>query len=339
MDDPHDQIKDMNFFADYLVAWLLSILVLGVGGLLYHLFASDRQKAAIVLRNLAGPDQAESCLVQSDCAESLRRKQAKTGLAKEYADCSMSGGHEAGRTRQSRITWICISVVIGLSLAFLLFANKPAIFFAVIAASLCLGFLISEKAIRADQVRYKKEIVFYLPVVMERIVMAVQSGLDILPALKAIEQIENKEDGDRSVQKDEVTRLLSRVISLCESGLSFDQSLHSVADSVKSSALRHCFIHLAVAHKEGGELIYPLKELSDATQLYFQESIEEEIAKMPIKATLPLLLTFAGLIVIFMTGPVVQIMNVSVNPRLATEETRATQATSVRKDTSARRLP
>jgi hypothetical protein len=115
--------------------------------------------------------------------------------------------------------------------------------------------------------------------------------------------------------------LLAQVIKLCESGLSFEQSLREVADSVKSNALRHSFIHLAVAQKEGGELIYPLRELSDATQLYFQESIEEDIAKMPIKATMPLLLTFAGLIISFMTGPVVQILNVSVNPQIMNERT------------------
>ena len=35
--------------------------------------------------------------------------------------------------------------------------------------------------------------------------------------------------------------------------------------------------------------------------------IEEEIAKLPVKAVLPLILTFAGLIVCFLTVPFVQV--------------------------------
>ena len=82
---------------------------------------------------------------------------------------------------------------------------------------------------------------------------------------------------------------------------------------VECSALRHAFIHLAMAYREGGELIMPLRELSDSTQLYFQESVEEDIAKMPAKATLPLLLTFAGLIICFVTVPLVQVLDMTSN--------------------------
>lgn len=182
---------------------------------------------------------------------------------------------------------------------------------------LLAGFLYSEFQSRQLEELIKKNIVFYLPIVMERIVMAVQSGLDILPAIKTIEEIErlsteNNHQIDFS-KIDIVTRLFGKVINFTEAGSSFEQSLHEVANSINCNILRHCFIHLAVAQKEGGELIYPLRELSDATQLYFQESVEEEISRMPIKATMPLLLTFAGLIISFMTGPVIQILNMSVN--------------------------
>jgi hypothetical protein len=54
-------------------------------------------------------------------------------------------------------------------------------------------------------------------------------------------------------------------------------------------------------------LVRPLKELSDATQTAYQEVVEEEIAKLPVKAVLPLILTFAGLIVCFLTVPFIQV--------------------------------
>jgi hypothetical protein len=98
---------------------------------------------------------------------------------------------------------------------------------------------------------------------------------------------------------------------LTEAGLGFEQSLREVSGIVNCSALRHAFIHLAVAQKEGGELVMPLKELSDATQLYYQESIEEDIAKLPVKATMPLVCTFAGLIICFITAPLLQVISLT----------------------------
>ena len=66
-------------------------------------------------------------------------------------------------------------------------------------------------------------------------------------------------------------------------------------------------MHLGLAYKQGGEVVRPLKELSDATQTHYQESVEEEIARLPVRAVLPLLLTFTGLIICFLTVPVVQV--------------------------------
>jgi hypothetical protein len=76
---------------------------------------------------------------------------------------------------------------------------------------------------------------------------------------------------------------------------------------VPSSSVKHALVHLGLAYKQGGEVVRPLKELSDATQQQYQETIEEEIAKLPVKAVVPLVLTFTGLIVCFLTVPVMQI--------------------------------
>jgi hypothetical protein len=101
------------------------------------------------------------------------------------------------------------------------------------------------------------------------------------------------------------------VYRLTEKGLTFEQSLKDVAELVPSSGVRHAFIHLGLAQKQGGELIKPLRELSDSTQIFYQESIEEDIAKLPVRATLPLLCTFLGLMICFITGPFVQVMTMT----------------------------
>lgn len=145
--------------------------------------------------------------------------------------------------------------------------------------------------------RLVKSMELNLPMTMERIVMAVGSGLDVVPALREAS----------SRVTDPVSSLLSEVVDLAEAGLPVADSLRSVSRAVPCPAVKHCFVHLALAYQQGGELVRPLKELSDATQTHYQESVDEEIAKLPVKAVLPLVLTFAGLIVCFLTIPLIQV--------------------------------
>ncbi|MCB0310339.1 MAG: type II secretion system F family protein [Bdellovibrionales bacterium] len=176
---------------------------------------------------------------------------------------------------------------------------------------LILGHLIVRYKRRRRQYLYMRSIEFFLPIIMERIVMAVQAGLDVLSGLKRVIEIakEKSSEGFSSNAKiDPVTHIMERVCQMTEAGCRFEQALEDTAQKTDSTALRHALVHLALAHKDGGELVTPLTELSNSTQLYFQESVEEEISKMPARATLPLILTFAGLLVCFLTSPLIQIM-------------------------------
>lgn len=305
----------------------ISCLLLLASGIVAYLYFS-RRSAEDVLDDLSEfvPDlfseEKQKTFISS-------KQENERKYREEYSFLGTLTHSEIANLKKTQIYHILSGLCLGLIIAFIFFKTKFLLAGVSVVTGLCIGYLSSQRKYRVLEEQFKKEIIFYLPVVMERVVMAVQAGLDILPALKAIEEIEAvgiKTQSKKFLLKpDAVTRLLGQVIKLCESGLSFDQSLREVAASIKSNALRHCFIHLAVAQKEGGELIYPLRELSDATQLYFQESIEEDIAKMPIKATMPLLLTFAGLIISFMTGPVIQILNVSINPKMLNEKARQHQ--------------
>lgn len=176
-----------------------------------------------------------------------------------------------------------------------------------------LGYLVRERRVRSRQERHVRSLEYFLPIVMERLVMAVEAGLDVTSGLLALDELV-KEEALHSGSKnsyDGVTRLLSRALKLADAGLSFEEALRQVAETADCSALRHAFIHLALAYREGGELVGPLRELSDSTQLFFQETVEEEIAKLPVKATLPLLCTFAGLIIFFITSPLIEVIDIT----------------------------
>jgi Flp pilus assembly protein TadB len=176
-----------------------------------------------------------------------------------------------------------------------------------------LGVVLRARAAQRMKTQYIKNIEYFLPLVMERIVMSAQAGLDVLPAIIRATQVDQNEKfaekGSGISHYDPVSRLLVHVHQLTESGLLFEQAIRHVADRVESSSFRHALLHLGIAYREGGALVAPLRELSDATQLYYQESVEEEIAKMPIKATLPLLCMFAGLLLFFLASPLTQIVS------------------------------
>ena len=91
----------------------------------------------------------------------------------------------------------------------------------------------------------------------------------------------------------------------------FRSAMQVVSERSQSLSLRHVLVHLGIAHAQGGEIVRPLKELSDATQAHFQESVDEEIAKLPVKAVLPLVVTFAGLILCFVTVPLLQVGSIT----------------------------
>ena len=166
--------------------------------------------------------------------------------------------------------------------------------------------------------KFQYSINFSLPLIMEKLVMGAESGLDIVSAVTRVVELEKEtlQVTKKRVPRSDiepVTKLLDMVIRLSNSGMQFSQSLLNVANIIDNAALKHAFIHLALAQKEGGEIIMPLRELSDATQLQFQENVEEEIAKLPVKATLPLVLTFTGLIIFSITGPIIQILKVTTS--------------------------
>lgn len=213
------------------------------------------------------------------------------------------------RAFERRISWYpLLGALCGVAARFVVFPISSPVNVTVSLAilGLAIGYLVGQSAKRGQAHKWERRCQFCLPLTMERLVMGVQAGLDLLAALTVI-----LKDEQETPTNDPVLELLAIVMKLTESGLPFEQALKEVGSRVPLTAIRHAFTHLAIAHREGGELVMPLKELSDATQSFYQETIEEEIARLPVKATLPLLCTFAGLIIFFLTSPLIQVISMT----------------------------
>jgi len=147
---------------------------------------------------------------------------------------------------------------------------------------------------------------YSLPLAMEQLVMTVEAGLDVAAGIRVLVELD-----EQATTSDPVIVMLSDVIKYCDQGFGLAESLELVAATCPLPAIKHAFIHLSLAYQQGGELVHPLRELSDATQLQYQESIEELISKLPVKATMPLALVFSGLILFFVTAPIIQVISLT----------------------------
>ncbi|MCI5064108.1 hypothetical protein MRY87_00130 [bacterium] len=295
-----------------MVGWfvVLTLVLVSVSILIRY----GRRSAADVLLDL---QHARELLEGEEGSTTDREKRTLRGVSareKEEDDLFFQAGffrREQRRAfekkmRQNPILW---GIVCGV-LAFI-FSQNFILAVGVFAGVLSGVFLFYRRLLVLKKHDFLYDINFYLPVVMERLVMTAQAGLDVFSGIRVVSELSRDDEEKLQQEIDPVTLLLERVYYLNERGMGFEDALSQVAEKIESPALRHAFIHLAVAQKEGGELVGPLRELSDSTQLYFQEMIEEEIAKLPVKATIPLMVTFAGLVLFFMTSPMIQVMKLS----------------------------
>lgn len=274
-------------------------------------FQSKRRSATEVYFDLAD-DFAES---DKDIQQQVK------GLRLFTDEFGQMGLIDAEERKKFKFWQVAIPVIVILlleSIVFLLNKQSISVICATCVMGWGIGYIITRWRLKNGITTYQRLLEFNLPLVMERLVMAVEAGLDIVAAMQNIVELEKETQKEalqhgRQYKIDPVTKLLEIVIGLSNAGLRFEKSLYETANIANNNAIKHAFIHLALAQKEGGELIVPLRELSDATQLQYQENLEEEIAKMPVKATLPLVFTFAGLIVFFLTGPIVQIIKITTS--------------------------
>jgi len=260
----------------------------------------NRRNALDVLLDLGEEEEDSNSPIATQSTRSLTASKQKV-----KKDLWFLSDQERGKFIKTQLA-LPFLVALLLVIVVSIFSTNPVqMAIPAFGGGIAFGYLIAQRRYLNAKNSVHRQLDFFLPVIMERMVMAVQAGLDVFSSMKSVVELEKKNEFSRL---DPITQLADRACQLTEQGMRFEDALKEISDKVDSPALKHAFMHLGVAHREGGELVFPLKELADATQLYYQESLEEEIAGMPVKATLPLLMTFAGLIVFFITPPLLQIL-------------------------------
>jgi pilus assembly protein TadC len=199
---------------------------------------------------------------------------------------------------------LILSTVLALTASFMVFSFSGIILGALFSAAICfLAYKLYLNSFSQVNQRKKKEIERELPFFIEDVVIAAESGMDLISSLK--EACSSRETS--------VGRLFTSLITSLEGGASIEGAIKKINESYAGTSLSFALLHLQVAYKEGGGIRRSLRELGEAIRARYQDHIEERIAKLPAKATLPLAIAFGGVLLLFLAIPLTQIVEFAKN--------------------------
>lgn len=150
----------------------------------------------------------------------------------------------------------------------------------------------------------QEDILFYLPLVIEQIVIGVSSSLDVGPCIMKVISMADERDSHNSV-----TEMLALVQHYTRTGTSLEEALGRVGRQSGHTELKHTFMSLAQVARHGGEVTKQLQNLADAVGTQREATIDEKIKKLELKATGPVALVFFGFMIVLLIGFGIQIQN------------------------------
>ena len=166
-----------------------------------------------------------------------------------------------------------------------------------------LGILFWSCYLKQLTKNFEREVLFQLPLVLESIILLVESGLGILPALERIVAL-SKHDGSANP----VHRLLHIVYELSAHGMPLQHALATVAELVHIRAVRHVLLHLDISGSEGGELIPSLRSLSSHAHTEWKHSVETRVRRLENFVVFPVFASVLGLMLLTAAVPIVPIL-------------------------------
>lgn len=188
-----------------------------------------------------------------------------------------------------------IYAILGVSTIILVLNIKLGIAF------LALTYLIVKRKTEKNPRFSDREIFENLPLELENIIMVVQAGNDLIQTLKKISNPEFETSKLRIVFTDVLNRF--------SSGMDIGHAIDSVKEKYNNPKLSFVLSYLKISLKQGGEVMSQLRELADAVTSQYQNYIEKEINKMPAKALFPLMIILMGMLIIYLSGPLVLVSN------------------------------
>jgi Flp pilus assembly protein TadB len=208
---------------------------------------------------------------------------------------------ESSRRRISLLSKLSLVLcpLVALSLTYKVGGIVPV---AAVCVGFGVGFQLPRSFLQRSMRRRDEEIMFYLPLVIEQLVMGVSSSLDVGPCIRWIVQMADERDSHNAV-----TELLRYAQQYMKVGTSMEEALILVARLSGHTELKHVFMSLSQVSKHGGEITKQLQELANAVSSQREARIEGKIKKLELEATGPVGLVFVAFMATFLSSLALQI--------------------------------
>ncbi len=169
---------------------------------------------------------------------------------------------------------------------------------------LYIGCMLILYYLRWRAANLERQIMYGAPLLVESLILLVESGLGILPALHEIVSTGNRSN------RDPIKRVIGEVYELSAAGMSFGNSLKSVSDCVPHRVLRHILLHLDISGNEGGELVPALRSLGDHAHNEWKTSVESRVKRLENFIVFPVFLSIMGLMCLVAAAPLAPLLEV-----------------------------
>jgi Flp pilus assembly protein TadB len=233
---------------------------------------------------------------QGQIQTALFGEQATTSLSDKLFRAGYFTKEERERHERRQLMFPLVGLFVGLILAV---AVGGKMMFIIIAPILgfAIGWQLPDSLLNKAIQKRQDEVLYYLPLVIEQISIGVSSSLDIWPCISNILDMAKARN-----TLNPVTELFLYVEKLVGSGLQLQEALDEVAVACGISQVQMAFKFLGQCAEHGGEVSKQLQDLANAVMRERQTQIEGKIAALPVKATGPLFLVFAGFFILMLAG-------------------------------------
>ena len=213
-----------------------------------------------------------------------------------------------GPAMRSAASKACAAALIGGGLAFGAIAFSAYGTLIGTLGGICAGVYCGLTAflyfLRFKRKDFEREILFQMPIFLESLVLLVEAGLGILPAIEKV--VASKPN---SADPNPVNSLFNLVYQFSAHGMPFQQSLETVAESTEHRIVRHVMLHLDISGNEGGELVPSLRNLSDHAHTEWRLSVEQRVKRLENLVVFPVFAAVIGLMCLTAAVPMVPILN------------------------------
>jgi len=163
-----------------------------------------------------------------------------------------------------------------------------------------------------------------LPVLLESLILLVESGLGILPAIDRLIKSNSRETKNKNVRY-----YLAQVLELSMRGVPFAQALQSVADNCPYPALRHFFLHLDIGANVGGKLGNSLRSLAQHSHQEWRLSVEARVRRLENFVVFPVFGSVIGLILATAAVPLIPLLDLKDKLDASQVESAAEQTSDI----------